>query len=296
MQNKLFSVLLPLLFGVATTHIQAQQKRQLAPISGHYKQLAAFSAKPTPDSTDLYQFPIEGLPVSFMKRMVVKPNYLRLPMSEFRLPEFPANSSTQTKAEIDYLLKLQETARTPEKLKESLDFAGVYYSPSATTDSPNWKKLRQNLFHMGRQLGPWFSPDSLPVTANFMAKLWADGSYYFWSLKFKYNRTRPYMLDKRIKHLDDTNFQAYPSGHSSASWVAAFVYNEILPLHKNLFEKNAYDMAFSREILGVHFPSDSEAGRIFARQLVNYLLENEEFNQDLAKAKAEVLRVSARNK
>ena len=295
MRNKLFSTLSLLFFCVAITHIQAQQKRQLAPISGHYKQLAALSAKPIPDSTDLYQFPIEGLSAGFMKRMVVKPNYLLLPMSAFRLPEFPANSSAQTKAEIDYLLKLQETARTPEKLKESLDFAGVYYSPSATPDSPNWKKLRQNLFHMGRQLGSWFSPDSLPVTANFMAKLWADGSYYFWSLKFKYNRTRPYMLDKRIKHLDDTNFQAYPSGHSSASWVAAFVYDEILPEHKTLFEKNAYDMAFSREILGVHFPSDSEAGRIFARQLVDQLLENEEFKQNLANAKAEVLRVQKLN-
>ena len=33
------------------------------------------------------------------------------------------------------------------------------------------------------------------------------------------------------------------------------------------------DMAHSREILGVHYPSDSEASRIFARQFVNKLFQ-----------------------
>ena len=99
------------------------------------------------------------------------------------------------------------------------------------------------------------------------------------------------MLDKRIKNLDDTKFQAYPSGHASASYVAAYVYQELVPESTDLFVKNAYDMAYSREILGVHFPSDSEAGRIFARQFVNELLKNSVFQKDLAEAKKEILTV-----
>ena len=53
-------------------------------------------------------------------------------------------------------------------------------------------------------------------------------------------------------------------------------------------DMNAYDMAFSREILGVHFPSDSEAGRIFARQFVNELLKTKAFIQDLEEVKSEI--------
>jgi acid phosphatase (class A) len=277
-------------------NIYAQKNaRSLTPISGHYKELAKLSGKAIPDSSDRNQFPVEGLPLTTWTRLTLKPVYLLNPVTDFSLPNFPANSSSQTKAEIEFLLKLQETARKPEKVKESLDFAGVYYSPKATPESKNWTKLRNNLFHIGRQL-PFFTPEKLPITANFMAKVWADCSYYFWALKYQFNRTRPYMLDTRIKNLDDTNFQAYPSGHSSASYMAAFVYQELLPEQKDLFLKNAYDMAYSREILGVHFPSDSEAGRIFARQFVNFLLENPQFQKDLAEAKIEIEQVKTVSK
>ncbi len=261
--------------------------RPLPSISGHYKELVKLSSKALPDSTDRQQFPIDGLPLTTWTRLTLKPLYLLIPVTDFKIPNFPANSSAQTKAEIAYLLKLQNTARTDEKVKESLDFAQVFYSPKATPESKNWVKLRNNLFHIGRQL-EGFTPEKLPITANFMAKVWSDCTYYFWSLKYQFNRTRPYMLDSRIKNLDNTNFQAYPSGHASASYMAAFVYQELLPQHKDLFQKNAYDMAFSREIIGVHFPSDSEAGRIFARQFVNFLLKTPSFQKDLAEAKREI--------
>ena len=275
-----------MLLGAVATFTFAQTPRTLAPISGHYKTLGALSAKHLPDSTDRLQFPVQGLPAATWTRLVLKPSYLLLPATAFNVPEFPANSSAQTKAEIEFLLKLQAT-RSEEKIKESLEFAGVFYSPTATPESKNWVKLRNNLFHIGRQL-PYFTPEKLPITANFMAKMWSDCAYYFWALKYKFNRTRPYMLDARVKNLDNTNFQAYPSGHASSSWVAAYIYSELLPEHKKLFEQNAYDMMFSREILGVHFASDGEAGRIFARQFVNYLSKNEQFRKDFAEAKAEI--------
>lgn len=261
--------------------------RLLTPISGHYKDLAKLNSKPIPDSTDRIQFPLEWLPTRHALKLKLSPQYLFLPPSVFKIPEFPANSSVQTKAEIAFLQKLQNTARTPEKVKESLEFANVYYNVFVTPFDTTYGKMQQNLFHMGRQLA-WFNPQKLPKTTAMMRRVWSDATYYFWALKFKYNRTRPYMLDSRIKNLDDTNFQAYPSGHASASYVAAFIYQELLPEHKDLFIKNAYDMAFSREILGVHFPSDSEAGRIFARQFVNELLKTKAFIQDLEEVKKEI--------
>ena len=261
--------------------------RLLTPISGHYKHLAKLNPKAVPDSTDRLQFPLEGLPARHALKLKLPPQYLLLPPATFEIPEFPANSSAQTKAEIAFLLKLQNTIRSPEKVKESLEFANVYYNVFVKPTDSTYDKMQQNLFHMGRQL-TWFNPQKLPKTAALMTHVWSDATNYFWALKFKYNRTRPYMLDSRIKNLDDTNFQAYPSGHASASYVAAFIYQELLPDHKDLFIKNAYDMAFSREILGVHFPSDSEAGRIFARQFVNELLKTKAFIQDLEEVKSEI--------
>ena len=233
---------------------------------------------------------MEGLSPKIALKLLLKPVYLLHPVSEFRLPDFPANSSIQTKAEIEFLLKLQATVRSEEKVKESLAFANVYYDVFVKPTDSTYNRFQKNLFHIGRQL-PYFSPEKLPITANLMTKIWSDCTYYFWALKFKYNRIRPYMLDSRINNLNNTNFQAYPSGHASASYAAAYIYQELVPEQTDLFVKNAYDMAYSREIIGVHYPSDSEAGRIFARQFVNYLLENSVFQKDLEDSRNEILRV-----
>jgi acid phosphatase (class A) len=282
--KKLICIFIFFTFSVNTF---AQKTRPLTPIAGHYKELAKLSGKALPDSSDRKQFPLEGLSPKNALKLLLKPQYLLVPVSDFKLSDFPANSSEQTKAEIEFLLKLQATARSEEKVKESLAFANVYYDVFVKPSDSTYKNFQKNLFHIGRQLNG-FTPENLPKTAKMMTKVWNDCTYYFWALKFQYNRTRPYMLDSRIKNLNNTNFQAYPSGHSSASYVAAYIYQELLPEKTDLFVKNAYDMAYSREIIGVHYPSDSESGRVFARQFVNFLLQNSAFQKDLEEAKKEV--------
>ena len=278
---------LPLILLFTGTIIAQNNQRALAPISGHYKELAKLNTKPLPDSTDRKQFPLEGLSPKNALKLLLKPEYLIIPASDFRVIDFPANSSAQTKAEIEFLLKLQKEARSEEKVKESLEFANVYYNVFVKASDVDYPKMQKNLFHTGRQI-EGFSPGNLPITAKLMTKVWSDLTYYFWALKFKFNRTRPYMIDSRIKNLDNTNFQAYPSGHASASYAAAFIYQELFPERKKLILKNAYDMGYSREILGVHFPSDTEAGRVFARQFVNELLKNKAFIKDFEEVKKEI--------
>ena len=263
------------------------QVRKLEPISGHYKHLAALSSKSKPDTADRQQFALDGLSPKSSLRLKLKPQYLVTPVNDLIIKDFPANSSGQTKAEIEFLLGLEKT-RTPEEVENCKFLATVFYNVNTKPGDDDYIKMQQNLFHMGRQI-EGFNAQNLPKTAEMMRKVWTDGTYYFWALKFKYNRTRPYTLDKRMKPVDTgTNFMAYPSGHASASYIAAFVYQELLPKKKELFQKNAYEMGYSREIIGVHFPSDTESGRVFARQLVNLLLQNETFKKDFEAAKAEI--------
>ena len=198
---------LPLILLFTGTIIAQNNQRTLAPISGHYKELAKLNTKPLPDSTDRKQFPLEGLSPKNALKLLLKPEYLIIPASDFRVIDFPANSSAQTKAEIEFLLKLQKEARSEEKVKESLEFANVYYNVFVKASDVDYPKMQKNLFHTGRQI-EGFSPENLPITAKLMTKVWSDLTYYFWALKFKFNRTRPYMIDSRIKNLDNTNFQA----------------------------------------------------------------------------------------
>lgn len=286
MKNQLIAVLL--VVSVAQTVAQTSKPRLLTPISGHYKTLSVLDARPRTNAPiDRRHFPLDSLPASYPKRLKLPPEYLTLPPSVFEIGEFPANSSVQTRAELDYLLKLQAEARTQDKIEESLAFANVYYNTSTKPGDADYDVMQKNLFHIGRQIS-WFNAQQLPITATLMRRVWKDATYYFWALKFKYNRARPYQLDNQLKNVTDPFFQAYPSGHSSSSYVAAYVFQELLPEKTAVFVKNAFDMAYSREILGVHFPSDSEAGRVFARQFVNQLLKNKAFQVDLLEAQKEV--------
>jgi acid phosphatase (class A) len=120
-----------------------------------------------------------------------------------------------------------------------------------------------------------------------MARVWQDASYFIWSMKYKYLRIRPVVIDSTVHNLEDTKWAAYPSGHAANSYINAYLYSELGPEFTDIFIKDAYDMAHSREIIGVHYPSDSEASRVFARQFVNKLLENEKFVADFKNVKAE---------
>ena len=127
----------------------------------------------------------------------------------------------------------------------------------------------------------------LAETADVMAKVWQDASFFMWSFKYKFLRIRPDVVDPGLKNLENTDWAAYPSGHAFNSHVNAYLYQELAPEFTDVFVKAAYDMAHSREILGVHYPSDSESSRALARKFVNKLLENETFNKDFGKVKKE---------
>lgn len=260
----------------------------------HYQRIAALSGAPraAQRGLDRQQFSLAAMSPGYLKVLDVQPAYLDVPPATFRLPEFPANSSEQTRAELDHLLELQ-ARRTPDEIAYSQKLAGVYYRLSVRPEDQDWPRMRQNLFHMGHQLGAWFGPESLPVTADFMARVWSDASYYLWAAKFRFNRVRPYTIEPRLENLETPNFPAYPSGHSSNSWVAAYVYELMLPEQRDLFLRNARDMAYSREILGVHFASDSESGRLFARQFVDRLMQEPAFRKDLDAARREIQNVMA---
>jgi hypothetical protein len=67
---------------------------------------------------------------------------------------------------------------------------------------------------------------------------------------------------------------SYPSGHATVAWTFAYLFGEFAtPSEKQLLEVAASQVARNREIAGVHYRSDSEAGRLLARQLVDEMLK-----------------------
>jgi acid phosphatase (class A) len=200
-----------------------------------------------------------------------KPLYLQgISVDDFKLPDPPANSSVQTRAELDYLLALQHN-RTVEEVRSSLYMSTVFMTSS----------------DIGRLIGYWINPQKLPLIDSLFSNIAVDANYFLWSLKFKFERVRPFNLEPKIHDLEESFASSYPGGHVTFAYIYAYIYQELAPEFMDFFIVNANAMAHAREVIGVHYPSDSECARVFARQFVNMLLRNRKFLDDFQKVKKE---------
>jgi acid phosphatase (class A) len=108
------------------------------------------------------------------------------------------------------------------------------------------------------------------------------------TLKQRYNRVRPSFLRPEIGHLFPIpGHPAYPSGHATQAFAIAYLLQELDPDHAGTYRADALRIGRNREIAGLHYPSDTDAGQQVARQVVDALLGEPRFLSLLKSAKAE---------
>tara|TARA_B100000902_G_scaffold284953_1_gene270947 strand:- start:1655 stop:2350 length:696 start_codon:yes stop_codon:yes gene_type:complete len=107
---------------------------------------------------------------------------------------------------------------------------------------------------------------------------------YTYALKYYFNRPRPEQiapyLNKKVNVLYTSTHQtpAYPSGHTTYAALAAHLFSDKYPEHREEFFGLAKQAGIARILQGVHFPSDNKAGMIVAEYLfpkVKERLKNE---------------------
>ena len=86
---------------------------------------------------------------------------------------------------------------------------------------------------------------------------------------------------------------SYPSGHTTMGWAIALVLAEINPDRQDEILKRGFEYGESRVIVGFHFQSDVDAARVITSALVNRLHANDDFVEQLQKAKDEFLNKKA---
>ncbi|WP_242928802.1 phosphatase PAP2 family protein [Pontibacter vulgaris] len=267
--------------------------KSISPATNHYKTIGATDAAAKGGNKEGVVFPTKD----FRRGVYLKLRnvYLDVPIESFKIKPYPANSSAQTRAELDFLLELQQK-RTAKDIARTDTMANMYHDPFIINlTDPDYRRNVKSLFYVGRNLGPWFTPEKLPITSYVLQNVIQDATYYLYTLKVKYNRARPYQLEPALKNLEAPGHASYPSDHSSFSHVHAYLLSYIFPEYKTQFMGNAYDMAFSREIRGVNYPSDSEAGKEFAQQFIEQLMKSKKFQADLEAMKTELARVKSQN-
>jgi membrane-associated phospholipid phosphatase len=83
--------------------------------------------------------------------------------------------------------------------------------------------------------------------------------------KKKYRRPRPsYVCPGLLPPFGPPAHASFPSGHSLQSWLMSLFLEKAVPAYKKELYWLAERVAFNRERAGVHYPSDTEAGKALA--------------------------------
>jgi acid phosphatase (class A) len=189
------------------------------------------------------------------------------------LPEPAGENCPETKSELDWMVRLQET-RTHQEIAR----AGT----QAEAGAINF----QDVF------GPWFNEEDLPQTMTLLRKVNREGKYCCDQAKQHFSRRRPRFVDARIKPIFGEHAEScYPSGHAVQATVIALVLAEMAPEYKPALMERSREIGWNRVIAGLHYPSDCVAGRGLGQAVAQALLADPAFKTELAKVKPEFDRV-----
>lgn len=245
--------------------------------------LGSFSAPCVADDSAMQDVPVADINDIKFPLGIWDPNLLHLiEMGPYILPldtpfdvaPPPENSSELVRRELDYLLAVQDVERTEDEV------ARIQWEHKG-------KKAHQIFMNEG------LLPDNNFKTDQLLTVIDADHSYFILRAKKHYARPRPSQLDERLTLvLGNPGHAAYPSGHSSQTYMVALVLSDFDPENGNIYKQFAYDVTHRREVAGFHYTSDSIAGRKLAVDVLAKLRENDVFEKKYQDAKASYVRPS----
>lgn len=293
---KRFTALILLL--TITTSLYSQNStfsaiHHIEPINNHYKDLKQLSGEKSEDfaSMDDIKYPADNNWDFVLVYALNKPHYLSADQVDFitNSINFPANSSQQTRAELDFLLDLQNK-RTTEQTERVLHLAKIGYWPhkNVVKTGDKYEENLKDLFFMANEVsGEKYNAKEYPKTATLLKGVMQDMRLMEFFIKFNVTRARPYHLDTNIKPLQEILTPSFASGHTLWAYIQAYTFSELAPEKRAEYIDLAYEIGLSREIMGVHFPSDEEAARQTAHKMLSLMWHTDKFQKDFVAAKKE---------
>jgi acid phosphatase (class A) len=145
-------------------------------------------------------------------------------------------------------------------------------------------------------LGPHFyDPGDEPKIYHLLYDTAQEASTFDHDAKDHWQRPRPAVAHPDVVHpVYAESGLAYPSGHTTGAYACALILAQIYPEKKTALLERAAEIAHDRIIGGVHYPSDIVAGEQLGRAVAAALLANPAFQHELAAAKEEARKLTAR--
>lgn len=187
------------------------------------------------------------------------------------LPPPPADDTPAGLADLNVLLYVQAD-RTPEQVKMAEEMS------------------RFSVFRMNRAVfGDWFRRENLPKTAEILGQVTKLTAPVLNEAKKHWKRPRPYQRSTAVQPVVGKPGDAgsYPSGHTFGIAVPQFVLAAAFPERAEVLDKQTRRVMWGRIVGGVHYPTDTEAGRLLAKDVIGKLLQTDAMKAALETIRAE---------
>lgn len=205
----------------------------------------------------------------FLAQLYAGPNYLSKD-EVVEIDPAPANDSDVSKQELVTLLQYMV-----EKRDES------------TVAAIKYENQNMPIVEAFAHSGLFVDTKENRGTKDLMLITGKEVGFFILREKMRYARARPTQLSPELSLVIDLPpHPAYPSGHAGQSYAVALILSALDPENESKYKQFAENIGQRREIAGVHYPSDSDAGRKIADQIISKLMTVKEFQDKFNQAKS----------
>ena len=149
----------------------------------------------------------------------------------------------------------------------------------------------------GEAMDMTISKEATPAIYRFIKRTGETGNKATSLAKRRYMRVRPFArlnehVSSRFDNENDLRHNgSYPSGHTGFGWASALAMAEMAPEYQDTILRRGFEYGESRVIVGAHWQSDVDAGRLAASAAFARMHTSPEYQEDLEEAREEYRRI-----
>jgi acid phosphatase (class A) len=234
------------------------------------------------------QFKLRFIPILFALAVAIAPLHAADTMADTNAPLTALHYLTGKKPNAIELLAPPPLPDSPEQAADMAEVRAVFHAATSNEIAAAYSEKNFSIFNFTPAIGDFFVAGKFPKTEAFFENVQTDAAAVTDNAKDFYKRPRPYVVDPTLINGKLEKSFSYPSGHSTESMVLALVLADLFPDKRDALIAEARTIGWHRVQTARHYPTDIYAGRVLAQAIVKQLEKNDDFQKDLAAAKAEI--------